>query len=515
MTDEKKQELFPYFAYTYSKQINPEKYGNLSSDEWSSIIQDSPEDIEQISQAAGQLADEDWDALDLQFSQEQPQAQYAAKGTKLKKLKSMKCGCGCNMVTVKEDGGKMSSKCACNCGGKMKHQKGGILKAAGGASMKQITDNTISAPGKLMRGLQGKVHLNLGSYSKPVEQPLAKPNPLAPRSTQPIGTIQMPNRPSAKPQGKTNVLPTLTVTAKRLNPIDDSVASQSGNISKSKDRVGSKSQNAPINSKVAEWQKKLIAEGFDLGKTGADGKWGKKTEAAYQSYLKNRDSLGKVGLLENHNPLGFDVAPAKYPTTFNKKGGTINNKNSEQMKENLGSIQGILDSFKNGGNLKKQNGGDLSPKAMEAKQKGGKAPQRVKTEPVSIYTAASATSKLPKMNAQSGANSATEKPKALTKKQKGGSVKPTIYTAASATSKLPKMNSQSGANSSTEKPTVSKAPARVKKGQAGLKAPKTIIQPKKSVLPRVNGKEVPNDGADYSVQPPANKSEKVKPKLKK
>jgi hypothetical protein len=33
MTDEKKQELFPYFAYTYSKQINPEKYGNLSSDE--------------------------------------------------------------------------------------------------------------------------------------------------------------------------------------------------------------------------------------------------------------------------------------------------------------------------------------------------------------------------------------------------------------------------------------------------------------------------------------------------
>lgn len=310
-----------------------------------------------------------------------------------------------------------------------------------------------------------------------------------------------------------NVLPTLTVTAKRLNPLDDSVASQSGNISQSKNRVGSKTQNAPINSKVVEWQKKLLAEGFDLGKTGADGKWGKKTEAAYQSYLQNRESLSKVGLLENHNPLGFDVAPAKYPTTFNKQGGQINNKKSNNMKENLGSIQSILDSFKKGGCVKKkQDGGDLSPKALTVKQKGGKAPQRVKSEPVTIYTAASATSKLPKMNSQSGANSTTEKPK-LAKKAKGGAVKPTIYTAASATSKLPKMNAQSGANSSTV-PTnpdgSAKAPNRIKKGQEGF-ATKTLVKPKpkKNVLPVVNGKKVPDDGADYSVQGPANKSEKV------
>lgn len=160
----------------------------------------------------------------------------------------MKCGCGCNMVTVKEEGGKMSSKCACNCGGKMKHQKGGVIKAQKGASLKQITDNTISAPGKLVKGLQGKVHLNLGSNSSN----MVKSNPLAPRSTQPIGTIQMPNRAQTKPQGKTTELPTLTVTAKRINPLDDSVASQSGNISQSKNRVGSKTQNAPINSKVVE-----------------------------------------------------------------------------------------------------------------------------------------------------------------------------------------------------------------------------------------------------------------------
>ena len=31
MTDEKKRELFPYFAYLYSQEINPEKYGQVES----------------------------------------------------------------------------------------------------------------------------------------------------------------------------------------------------------------------------------------------------------------------------------------------------------------------------------------------------------------------------------------------------------------------------------------------------------------------------------------------------
>lgn len=57
-----------------------------------------------------------------------------------------------------------------------------------------------------------------------------------------------------------------------------------------------------------------------------------------------------------------------------QKGGQINNKKSNNMKENLGSIQSILDSFKKGGCVKKkQDGGDLSPKALTVKQKGGKA----------------------------------------------------------------------------------------------------------------------------------------------
>lgn len=31
MTEEKKKQLFPYFAYVYSQQLNPNKYGEVSS----------------------------------------------------------------------------------------------------------------------------------------------------------------------------------------------------------------------------------------------------------------------------------------------------------------------------------------------------------------------------------------------------------------------------------------------------------------------------------------------------
>ena len=61
----------------------------------------------------------------------------AKKGAKLKKLqalkkspKAKKCVCGCDLVTFKEKGGKLSTKCSCNCkGGKVsKKEDGGILK---------------------------------------------------------------------------------------------------------------------------------------------------------------------------------------------------------------------------------------------------------------------------------------------------------------------------------------------------------------------------------------------------
>ena len=308
----------------------------------------------------------------------------------------MKCGCGCNMVTVKEEGGKMSSKCACNCGGKMKHQKGGQINNKKSNNMKE----------------------NLGSIQSILD------------SFKKGGVVQK---------------------------------KQIGGIALKKD-----------NTNVNTFNKKESIKTTPI-------------QIAHEAY---KETGGRE--LNTSQEKAFSNKSQQYYNANSR-----DNDQKEYVKKRF---------------EKKQNGGDLSPKALTVKQKGGKAPQRVKSEPVTIYTASSATSKLPKMNSQSGANSTTEKPK-LAKKAKGGAVKPTIYTAASATSKLPKMNAQSGANSSTV-PTnpdgSAKAPNRIKKGQEGF-ATKTLVKPKpkKNVLPVVNGKKVPNDGADYSVQGPANKSEKV------
>lgn len=144
MTDERKQELFPYFAFMYSQQMNPEKYGNSQSiDEWAELVQNNPEDVQKITDAATQLSDEDWDNLDKEYSNQQTEAsnqqtQFAKKGAKLKKLQEYKkggkkCSCGCDLVMVKEKGGKISNVCSCKCGGKMKpkHQDGGTMSNEG------------------------------------------------------------------------------------------------------------------------------------------------------------------------------------------------------------------------------------------------------------------------------------------------------------------------------------------------------------------------------------------------
>ena len=144
MTDEKKKELFPYFAYLYSQELNPDKYGNVSSaEEWTSLIQESPEDINEISAAALELTDEDWDNIEQQYAQAQSEGstpteeiQAAKKGAKLKKLQELKsggkgkkkrCACGCEMVSKKEKGGHLVDVCSC-CGKTHKFQEGGIMK---------------------------------------------------------------------------------------------------------------------------------------------------------------------------------------------------------------------------------------------------------------------------------------------------------------------------------------------------------------------------------------------------
>ena len=131
MENSRKQELFPYFAYLYSQQMNPEKYGSVNSiDEWIGLIQDSEDDAKAIAQAAEQLSDEDWISLEEKYKSAQDKGiEFAAKGTKLKKLKSStkKCKCGCDLVTVKEKGGKVVSKCSCGCKPRTKKAQKGML----------------------------------------------------------------------------------------------------------------------------------------------------------------------------------------------------------------------------------------------------------------------------------------------------------------------------------------------------------------------------------------------------
>lgn len=134
ITDEKKKELFPFFALAYSQQLDPEKYGAVESyEEWAGLLEKSPEDVEKITAAASQLTDEQWGQIELDYKSETESADVptAKKGVKidhLKKLqsykkgkrltKAKKCACGCDMISKKMKGGKMVLKCSCGCKGK-------------------------------------------------------------------------------------------------------------------------------------------------------------------------------------------------------------------------------------------------------------------------------------------------------------------------------------------------------------------------------------------------------------
>ena len=67
--ENKKEKLFPYFAYIYSKQLDPEKYGAATTqEEWSSLINESPEDVEKITAAATELSEEDWGVIEEEYN---------------------------------------------------------------------------------------------------------------------------------------------------------------------------------------------------------------------------------------------------------------------------------------------------------------------------------------------------------------------------------------------------------------------------------------------------------------
>lgn len=126
MDENKKKELFPYFAYLYSKENKPAKYGSdITFDEWYSLIKEDAPFLEEITQAAVNLDEDKWSDLEKEYSEETlEETQSAKKGAKLNKLKKLrkmkkggmkKCSCGCDLISVKESGGKISIKCSCGC----------------------------------------------------------------------------------------------------------------------------------------------------------------------------------------------------------------------------------------------------------------------------------------------------------------------------------------------------------------------------------------------------------------
>ena len=185
MTDDKKRELFPYFAYIYSQQLNPERYGQVESiEDWTNLIQSNQDDIEKITQAAEQLSDEEWDALDQQYTEqakasEDQQVISAKKGAKLMKLKkgAKKCKCGCDMITAKADGGKLVSKCACGCDVKKKEKGGEINKKIDKVKVsinKKQTGGDINQPNKVVAKKGAKLKPKMqtgGKYNESSKKP--------------------------------------------------------------------------------------------------------------------------------------------------------------------------------------------------------------------------------------------------------------------------------------------------------------------------------------------------------
>lgn len=145
-----KEQMLQYFAplyilnklYKEDGLSNPEKYKNDSAF-LAEIerLQNQDEDlIAEISNAASDTSgkfNNVWEKANELVNS----PTYAKDGAKLdyikslnsykkgKKIKPVKCKCGCEMVEAKEAGGKIVSKCACNCGGGKikKKEKGGIL----------------------------------------------------------------------------------------------------------------------------------------------------------------------------------------------------------------------------------------------------------------------------------------------------------------------------------------------------------------------------------------------------
>jgi hypothetical protein len=318
MDNTKKEELFPYFAYLYSQQLDPEKYGQAASiEEWTNLIQSNEEDINAIAAAAEEMSDEEWAQLEEQYIAEtqSASAQFAAKGAKLKKLKSggkkKKCACGCDIISRKV-GGKIVERCSCGCDTKkvVKAQQGvrvnvpyrrpadpgrfqlpfppvPIAQVIAEGQAAQRVAAAQQAPAQQTSYGTGNIVIpyrrvqpngfTLPFPKSPVVNPANRPIniPYAPGVT-PRQAPQAAPKPAAQPAAQA---PTQPATQPAAQPAAQTPAKSTAQASTKPAAVRPRSD-----ARMKDYQKNLELLGFTPGKQ--DGIYGAKTKAAIQAFQK-------------------------------------------------------------------------------------------------------------------------------------------------------------------------------------------------------------------------------------
>lgn len=268
MTDQKRKELFPYFAYVYSVIKDPNKYGKTKFEDWYNQVSSDKSFLNEVSKvasdtsgkydqiwakaeevAAGKIS-EDQDSADQQAAQAaQSDVQQAEKGAKLNNLKklqaakSKKCKCGCEMVSVKEIGGKMTSKCACGCsipkkakGGLInKYSVGNKINDAWTASQDSIHyNNFIGVPNSVTSSIKEMVPSgwNTGNEGASVigHKPIVT-SVIVPTSTSTPTSVQSTVSNVANITANKNPIKTITNGASNPNSIVDYLASKNQKFS--------------------------------------------------------------------------------------------------------------------------------------------------------------------------------------------------------------------------------------------------------------------------------------------
>lgn len=178
MNPHKKQKLFPFLIMSkLNEHIGDGKNLQERSEEETQQlmnlalkIKDDEKAFDQMIETAVTYTDKEWEQLEQEYIQytsskkTQPISEedetesiseedlleqesiIAKKGAKLKQLQNLKkqpttkkkCSCGCELVSKKEAGGKVTTKCSCSCGGVMK-EEGGKLEE----KVKTITDKKL------------------------------------------------------------------------------------------------------------------------------------------------------------------------------------------------------------------------------------------------------------------------------------------------------------------------------------------------------------------------------------